>query len=156
MGSLYFIIRWLVFMFRDKMMRFMVGRNGVDQLGRATTWLALLLMLTTMLTHSAMVYLLALLLIIYSYFRMMSRNISKRYLENQKYLQITDRIRPFLNKVEFKMQSTIRKVANWFSQRKYYRFYKCPNCHQKLRVPKGHGKIEITCKRFSTRFIKKS
>ena len=132
-------------MFRDKMVRFFVGRNGVDQLGKATMWLSLILMLATMFTHSAVVYLIALAMLGYSYFRMMSRNISKRYLENQRYLQITDRIRPTLNRIENGIQSFVRNMSDRAAARKYYRFYKCPGCKQKLRVPKGHGKIEITC-----------
>ena len=76
-------------MLREKLMRFMAGRNGADQLAKTSLWVALILMIITMFTHQWWVYLLALAALIYSYFRMMSRNTSKRFLENQHFLQST-------------------------------------------------------------------
>lgn len=143
-------------MFRNKMMQFMVGRNGVDALGKFTMWTAMIMVVITWITHSAVIYLTGVALLIYSYFRMMSRNISKRYLENQKYLQITDRIRPTINKVENGIRNFISRLQSGVQQRNVYRFYKCPSCKQKLRVPKGHGRIEITCRRCGTKFVRKS
>ena len=143
-------------MFRNRMMQFMVGRNGVDQLGRATILGALIFMIITMFSHSAVIYLISVALLIYSYFRMMSKNVSKRYLENQKYLQITDRIRPSINKVENGYRSFVQNAKVRRQQRSIYRFYKCPSCKQKLRVPKGHGKIEVTCRSCGTKFIRRS
>ena len=73
------------------------------------------------------------------------QNISKRYAENQKYLKMTAGIR--------------RKLASWKSQlaqRKIYHIYRCPGCKQKIRVPRGRGKIEIRCPKCNTRFVKKS
>ena len=90
-------------------------------------------------------FLLAVIGIVYNYFRMFSKNISKRYAENQKYLKMTAGIR--------------RKLASWKSQlaqRKIYHIYRCPGCKQKIRVPRGRGKIEIRCPKCNTRFVKKS
>lgn len=84
-------------------------------------------------------------LMIYSLYRMFSRNVSKRYEENQKFLN-------------YRYQAAVKKDAakkRW-AQRSIYRFYKCPSCKQKVRVPKGRGKICITCPKCKTEFVKRS
>lgn len=84
-------------------------------------------------------------MVIYAYVRIFSRNISKRYDENQRYLAKTQKIRTWINK-----QKSLRQ------QRKIYHIYTCPGCKQKIRVPKGKGKIEIRCPKCGTTFVKKS
>ena len=66
-------------------------------------------------------------------------------LENQKFLQHTSKIRGFFAKQKYMA-----------TQHKTHHIYKCPNCKQKIRVPKGKGKIEIRCPKCQTTFIKKS
>ena len=130
---------------KDRFIRFMYGRYGVDSFGKFTIWGSLILMLIAGWTHRGILSWLAWAGIIYSYFRMFSKNISKRYAENQKYLTMTAGIR--------------RKLASWKSQlaqRKIYHIYRCPGCKQKIRVPRGRGKIEIRCPKCNTRFVKKS
>lgn len=83
--------------------------------------------------------------VVYSYFRMFSRNVYKRAAENQKWLNKTYKIRAW-----FSRQKTS------VSQRKVYHIYKCPSCRQKIRIPKGKGKIEVRCPKCSTTFIKNS
>ena len=85
------------------------------------------------------------LLILLVYIRMFSRNISKRYAENQKYLALENRLRRFFGQKRYLMQ-----------QRKEYHIYKCPGCSQKIRIPRGKGKIEIRCPKCGTKFMKKS
>ena len=123
--------------FRYRLARFFQGRTGVDALGRTVTWIALILMIITMITHSNIAYLLAMACLIYSFWRMLSKNYQKRYAENAKFLALTSKLR--FN----------------FSQYRTYKVFKCPNCKQKLRVPRGRGKIQITCNRCRTQFIKK-
>ena len=130
---------------KDRFIRFMYGRYGVDSFGKFTIWGSLILMLIAGWTHRGILSWLAWAGIIYSYFRMFSKNISKRYAENQKYLKMTAGIR--------------RKLASWKSQlaqRKIYHIYRCPGCKQKIRVPRGRGKIEIRCPKCNTRCVKKS
>ena len=90
-------------------------------------------------------YWLGLALLIYSYFRILSRNVSKRYEENQRYLNA-------------KYRAVVKKnnLKKRWAQRSTYRFFKCPQCKQTVRVPKGRGKICITCPKCKTEFIKKS
>ena len=74
-----------------------------------------------------------------------SRNIYKRASENQVFLNKTANIRSKINSQKFIMK-----------QRKTHRIYKCPTCNQKVRVPKGKGKISIHCPKCDTYFIKRS
>ena len=76
---------------------------------------------------------------------MFSKNVSKRYAENQAYLAKSYKIRCFF-----------AKQKDLFRQRKQYHIYKCPGCSQKIRIPRGKGKIEIRCPKCGTKFMKKS
>lgn len=134
---------------REKMQRFMSGRYGADELCRGLSIMALiclvLSMFSSLLPGLAVFYWLGVGLMIYSCFRMFSRNTSKRYQENQKFLNWRYRMRVKQN-----------QKKTQFAQRKIYRFYKCPQCSQKVRVPRGKGKICITCPKCRTEFVKKS
>ena len=127
------------------MMQFMQGRYGADQMGQMLSTVSMVFLIISLFSRNQAWFLLALIGIVYNYFRMFSKNISKRYAENQKYLTMTAGIR--------------RKIASWKSQlaqRKIYHIYRCPGCKQKIRVPRGRGKIEIRCPKCNTRFVKKS
>ena len=127
------------------MMQLMQGRYGADQMGQMLSAVSMVFLIISLFSRNQGWFLLALIGIVYNYFRMFSKNISKRYAENQKYLTMTAGIR--------------RKLASWKSQlaqRKIYHIYRCPGCKQKIRVPRGRGKIEIRCPKCNTRFVKKS
>lgn len=130
---------------REKFMRFMQGRYGADQFGRFLSGLTIVLLVISLFSRHQIWYLLALAVLIYSYFRMFSRNIAKRYAENQKYLAYTAKVRQLFFKKKNELQ-----------QRKTHHIYKCPQCKQKIRVPRGRGKIEIRCPKCNTRFVKNS
>lgn len=130
---------------KEKLIRFMAGRYGLDSFGKATIIAALIAVVLASLFDTPILSVLAWALIIYAYFRMFSRNIYKRSTENQVYLAKTRKIRTWLS---------VQK--NLWEQRKTHHIYKCPTCHQKIRVPKGKGKIEIRCPKCQTHFIKKS
>ena len=123
----------------------MQGRYGADQMGQMLSAVSMVFLIISLFSRNQAWFLLAVIGIVYNYFRMFSKNISKRYAENQKYLKMTAGIR--------------RKLASWKSQlahRKIYHIYRCPGCKQKIRVPRGRGKIEIRCPKCNTRFVKKS
>lgn len=130
---------------REKFYRFMSGRNGMDDISRMQTWLALILLVPGIITRMNLFTLLALIVIIHMYFRIFSKNTAKRYEENQKYLN-------------FRYNRTVawNRFKKRLAERKTHRFYKCPSCKQKVRVPKGHGKIEITCPKCRETFTRKS
>ena len=130
---------------KEKFYRFMQGRNGVDELARMHSWLVLILLLVGMFTRIGLFSLLALGLLIYMYFRVFSRNTSKRYEENRKYL-------------DFRYNRTVawNRFKKRFAQRRDYKFFKCPMCKQEVRVPRGHGKICITCPKCREKFIRRT
>ena len=121
--------------FKDKFARFMYGRYGMDQLSRNLSLICLVLLVITMFSRSNVLYAIALAGIIYTYFRVFSRNISKRSKENEKYLS-------FHYKVVGKINT--------------HKIFKCPSCSQKIRVPRGKGRISIKCPKCRIEFIKKT
>ncbi len=86
-----------------------------------------------------------LLVLLYTYYRMLSRDIQKRYAENEKYLAATAKFRQRFN-----------REKNMMNQRKTHHIYSCPGCGQKIRIPKGKGKIEIECPKCHTKFVKEA
>ena len=130
---------------KTTLLRFMQGRYGADQLNTLLLTLAVLITLINSLTlRSAILTLLADILLIWTIFRMFSRNTWKRRKENNRYLELT------------------RPVRSWFSLTRRrptdreHRYFVCPHCHQNVRVPRGRGRIEITCPRCKTTFERKS
>lgn len=135
---------------RDKFFKFMEGRYGVDSFARFTMGVALVSIVVSIFfpgrsVIGAVLNTLGLAAIIYTYFRMLSRNIQKRYAENQKYLSMTASLRQRFN-----------REKNIMRQRKTHHIYSCPSCGQKIRIPRGKGRIEIDCPKCHTKFIKKS
>ena len=128
----------------------MQGRNGVDQFARFTMGVALAAIVLTLFTGTrsgigAFLDLFGMAAIVYTYFRIFSKNISKRYQENQKYLQMTDKLR-----------TRFQKEKRMMSHRKDYHIYSCPGCGQKIRIPRGgFKKVEIECPKCHTKFIKR-
>lgn len=129
---------------RMRMRRFMQGRYGSDPFGRFLLGAAIAFLILSFFFGKIM-YIIALVLMIYAYFRIFSKKPQKRYRENLLYMGCTKHIRSF-----FSMQ------GQRFAQRKTHRIYRCPKCGQHIRVPKGKGKIRITCPKCRNEFIKVS
>lgn len=122
-------------MFLQKLQRFLYGRYGTDKFNTVLLILGIVLSLCGTLFFRPL-YFLADLLLIYVLFRTFSRNIPARQKENQAFL-----------KVWAPVESWFRFQREKFSQRKTYKYFKCPNCGQRLRAPRGRGKIEVTCQK---------
>jgi DNA-directed RNA polymerase subunit RPC12/RpoP len=131
--------------FRQKVMQFMQGRYGFDEFSRFIVGLSVVLLIVTMFCRISLIYYLAVILLIYAYYRMFSRRTSARYAENQRYLQCKYRVLGRFNRIKFRIKDS-----------KTHRIYKCPNCSQKIRVPKGKGRISIKCPKCRIEFIKKT
>ena len=151
--------------FRDRLIKFMQGRNGGDEFVRflnGAGFVSLILALVFTVIASALVekhpagsvvfrvlywifYLGGIGLMIYCMFRMLSKNTDKRHAENTRFLY-------WSNTVRRKWNSLIDRWKN----RKTYRYLKCPKCGQSLRVPRNKGKIRVTCSKCGEQFIIKT
>lgn len=129
---------------KEKLIRFMYGRYGNDQFNKFLMALSLICLVFSFF-GADIFYLFAIMILIYSYFRMFSKNLYKRRRENTVYLQYQYKVKQFWN-----------TQKRDFNQRKTHHIYKCPSCRQKIRIPKGKGKIEIRCPKCSSTFIKRS
>lgn len=134
----------MVSVFFQKFQRFMYGRYGSDGFSFFLLGLALVCTFLGSLFFWPLT-LLADALYIYTVFRMFSRNIPARQREYYAFLKAWGPVKSW-----FGLQK--RK----FSQRKFYRYFKCPQCKQQLRAPRGRGKIEVTCQRCRHVFITKT
>ena len=133
---------------REKMTRFMAGRNGNDQLNLFLYAAdAILLIAATLVRGQAgrWMWLAVLALLGYIYFRMFSKNLTKRREENGKYLRL-----------RYSIQAGLKIRREKWVQRKDYKFFTCPSCKTTLRVPRGHGKIKIVCRKCGNSFTGKS
>lgn len=126
---------------KDRIHQFFAVRQGMDELSKALFWAGLAGIFLSALCSVwvpglAMLLLwLGLMLLIFSFVRAFSRRLSQRETENLAYLQWRQRLRA-------------KRLArrDRLSQRRDFRFFKCPGCGAWLRVPRGKGKIHINCK----------
>lgn len=130
---------------KEKFLRFMYGRYGMDTFGRFLLVSALISYFLSMFVAQRPLYLLALILLCYSYFRIFSKDIYKRSSENQLFLKKTAGVRRAWSSRKYQ-----------FQQRRAFHIYKCPTCRQKIRIPRGKGRIEIRCPKCNSTFIKHS
>ena len=116
---------------------FMAGRYGTDRLNMVILCAGLVASLLSVWTQSQglnlVFFVLSYGLMIWAIFRSLSRNTYKRYLENRKFLQLINRVKDRQN-----------------------RYFDCPKCRQVVRVPRGKGKISITCPRCKEKFVRKT
>ncbi|NOW87203.1 DNA-directed RNA polymerase subunit RPC12/RpoP [Clostridium beijerinckii] len=131
----------------DRLRRFMFGRYGGDELSKALLVLSVILLLIMNFVPKDLKFLtiLAYIPVIICMFRIFSRNIYKRRNENYKYLKIK-------NNIVMWFKNNINRIKTL----KNYKYYTCSNCKQKLRVPRGKGKISITCPKCNSSFKGKS
>lgn len=123
----------------------MAGRYGYDELSKAMSTTALIFLILSLFGGLKFMSYPAIILWFWCLFRCYSRNISKRQLERQKYLQYTGKVRGWFS----------AKKRAW-SERKTHCYFKCSSCKKVLRVPKGKGKIRITCPECKTQITKKT
>ncbi len=133
---------------KQKFAKFMYGRYGLDELSKFLSTASLVVLVVSMFlaqTGKTAFFLVAIALLIYSYFRIFSKNYEKRRAENAKYLNFRQ---PIMDKIKLRREM--------WAQRKEFKFFKCPSCKAVLRVPKGKGKIRVVCKKCGTAFEKKT
>ena len=114
--------------------RLMAGRHGADEFSLALLIAGLALSILGSLLRVGILALLSMALYIYGMFRMFSRDHQKRYAENQKYLSIA----------HGKMGGAKQFFVRLKNIRKY-KYFKCPQCHSRLRLPRKVGEVTVTC-----------
>ena len=123
--------------FKQWLQRFMMGRYGTDKLNMWILGGGLVLCIISIFIAFPPVNLLltagSYALMIWAIFRTFSRNTYKRYRENRRFLMMLDRIKD-----------------------RDHRYFDCPKCRQPVRVPRGKGKITITCPKCKEKFQRKT
>ena len=132
-------------MIMQKLREFMYGRYGTDQLSLALIGGGFAFYVLYVFTRSRLLYLISLVLYGIAIFRILSKNHTKRRIENQKFMNLW-----------YKLKNKWIGLKADFEEQKTYKHFKCPACGQKIRIPRGRGKIEICCPKCSNRFIKKA
>lgn len=120
----------------DGMRRFMTGRYGMDRLNTIILWASVILVLIAIFLPGMLKLVftgISYLLLGFAIFRLLSRNTYKRYRENRRFLMLIDQVKD-----------------------REHKYYSCPRCRQPVRVPRGKGKIAITCPKCKEKFIKKT
>ena len=123
----------------------MTGRNGADQLSRFLSYVALALIAANLFLRNKVFWILSLLVLAYTYYRIFSKNVARRREENGRYLQL-----------KYKLTGGVKNRVDRWKQRKEFVFFRCPDCHAMLRVPRGKGRIRVTCRKCGNAFEKKT
>ena len=131
-------------MIRNAIQRFMYGRYGNDQLNLFLLGLYLLFYLVSLFTRLDLFYFVGFALLAWSLFRMLSHNLERRRSENVRFLRLAG---PFFDWL--RLRRTIHRD-------KEHVYFRCPNCGQQLRVPRGRGNITVTCRSCGASFQEKS
>lgn len=131
-------------MIRNALQRFMYGRYGSDQLNVFLLVAYLVLLLLSGLPGLGLLETVSLVLMVWTLFRMLSRNCAARRAENAKFLKLAGPVIRW-----WRLRRTILRD-------KEHRYFKCPKCGQHLRVPKGKGTITVHCRGCGASFQEKS
>ena len=131
-------------MLLQKLREFMYGRNGTDMFSFALIIAGFVFNVLHIFTSSKLLYLVSLVAFGYALFRTLSKNIPARQKENRKFMELW-----------YKAKTRWIGLKADFEEHKTYKHFKCPSCGQKIRIPRGRGKVEVRCPKCSNRFIKK-
>lgn len=109
----------------------MSGRHGADEFSMALLIVGLALSIISSITRLGILSIIGLALYAYAIYRMFSKNHEKRYAENQKYLSF--------------IHGTVKQFFVRLKNSRKYKYFKCPQCHSRLRLPRKVGEVTITC-----------
>lgn len=129
----------------SKLSDWMRGRNGVDEIVTLTLWIALVVIVINIFARNMVISLIAVALMVYAWFRMSSKDIARRADENQHFLTVVGPLGAWL-----------RDPGKAWKEMRTYKHFQCPNCGQKVRVPRGKGKVRVTCPKCHTKFDAKA
>jgi len=129
----------------DKIGKFMNGRYGFDQFGRDLIWLGLFLTLIATFTRNGLLAILSYVPIIYALYRVFSKDIEKRTREYLRYHEMFQKVKVKIKNYKLLLIGT-----------KSHKYFRCKNCRQIIRIPRGKGKVSISCPRCRTEFISRT
>lgn len=128
-----------------KIRQLMQGRYGFDDLSHKMMLVSLGCFLLFVITRITILLSIAIVAVAIIYIRCFSKNINARENELNVYYNIIG-----------KTKGKINLLKIMWRDKKTYRYFKCKNCKSVLRVPRGKGKIEITCSKCKSKMVKKS
>ena len=130
---------------KDGFRSFMMGRHGSDQLSFSLLLAGIILSLLTSITRIGIFYYIGLIAYIWAIFRMFSKNRVKRAAENQKYLNIRANFKSNFSQFFVRVKNI-----------KKYRYFRCPECKARLRLPRKVGEVTVTCGKCRHQFRQKA
>ena len=136
--------------FRQKLYRFMIGRNGPDELGKFILIFGLIIAIGNAFVRSSILYIIEYAFIIYFIFRFLSRNVVKRRAENEKYLKFSRYFRS--NDIINRAKAFFKLQKDRIKDRKTHIYRKCPRCKAVLRLPNTKGEHSVSCPRCKNHF----
>lgn len=114
--------------------KFMAGRRGADELSMALMILGIVLSMLSGIFRLPVLHWLSLAIYVFALYRMLSRNLEKRYAENEWFLKL------------WRGKSTaVKQFVNRMKNMKKYKYFKCPECKSYIRLPRGVGEVTVTC-----------
>ncbi len=125
--------------------RFMYGRYGFDQFTRTLVFTSFFVSILSMITRLSPLLFISYGVLIYAIFRTLSKNITKRTQENQSYYKLESIAKNKFKSLKLALVGT-----------KTHKYYRCSRCKQNIRVPRGKGKIRITCPKCRNEFVKRT
>jgi len=134
--------------FRDKLIRFMYGRYGVDQLYFASMIVCFILLVINSFFRSPIIGVIVWAILAWMIFRSLSKNIYKRRLENEKFLKVWSFVKSKWSIIKNNWSITNRRIKDI----KTHRYRKCPHCKAVLRLPKKKGRHAVDCPRCHKEF----
>lgn len=137
--------------FSERLGRWMQGRNGTDELSGVVVGVAAVLVVLNLILNTVWMSWLALVLLAYALWRSFSRQIGQRQKENEAFLQLIAPLRRLGR--EAQAQGSVRDAAR---EMRTYRHLSCPSCGQRVRVPRGKGRIRVRCPSCGASFETKS
>ena len=125
--------------------KFMTGRRGGDELSLALLIAGLVASLISSIFGSSLLYIVGTALYIACLFRMFSKNLTKRYEENRKYIEWRQKVKTSISQAKVRLKN-MRK----------YKYFKCPECKALLKLPRKVGEVTVTCGKCHHQFKKKA
>lgn len=131
----------LMWKLKYRLSMWMRGRYGYDEFSKALNYFAIVMFILSMILGFGSFYPVGVIAVFYSLYRTCSRNINARNVEKRAYI-----------KAKSKIIGTFRINIRRFKERKTHKYHKCPFCKTYNRIPRGHGRVLITCPKCGTSF----